>query len=165
MTDDDHPDEAAHTDPLEQAQAPQQADDQVITTEPEAHPPRRRWLSVRHASHQHPVALPIGAGSAGLLLGAGVTAALFTAYAPVEQMPAALHAMPPARINHAPPPQIWPGPLPPRGAHPLDDPPPPPPPGWGPPPPPFGGPPPPPPGWGPPPPPPPPGPWGPPPPP
>jgi hypothetical protein len=165
---------------------PEAPDHRAETAEPDAQAPPRRWLSIRQASHQHPVSLPIGAGFAGLILGAGITAALLTAYAPVDQPPTAYTALPagpPARVDQAPTPRTWPRAPSPHGLRPLDDPPPPPPgwgpgtpppfggpppppawgpppPGWGPPPPPFGGPPPPPPGWGPGAPPP--GPWGPP---
>ncbi|MDT5355200.1 MAG: hypothetical protein QOJ56_3732 [Mycobacterium sp.] len=156
-----------------------QVDDQGTMPEQIEKPRRRRWVCLSEAAHQHPAWMPIGAGVAGLVVGAGVTAALFAAYVPpTPALPAAgaaLREAPPVGVDAAPPPRTWTGPPPLHGPYALDDPLPPPPPpgappppGWGPPPPPGG--PPPPPGWGPPPPPgpgappPPPG-WGPPPPP
>ena len=45
-------------------------------------PRRRRGVGLREAAHRHPVWMPIGTGVAGLVVGAGVTAALFAAGVP-----------------------------------------------------------------------------------
>ena len=150
------------TDHPNQEMRSERVDDQETMLEQIEKARRRRWVGLREAARRHPVWMPIGAGVAGLVVGAGVTVALFAAAVPpTPALPAAgaaLREAPPVGVDAAPPPRTRTGPPPLRGPRALDDPLPPPPPpgappppGWGPPPPPPGGPPPPP-GWGPPPP-------------
>ncbi len=159
--DDNRADTVTHHPDQEMTSGPGDAQDTM--PEQREQPRRRRGVGLREAAHRHTLWMPIGAGVAGLLVGAGVTAALFAANVPpspaLPAAGAALREAPPVGVDAAPAPRTWTGPPPPHGPRALDDPPPPPPPpgappppGWGPPPPPPGGPLPPP-GWGPPPPP------------
>jgi hypothetical protein len=66
-------------------------------------PRRRRGAGFREAAHQHPVWMPIGTGVAGLVVGAGVTAALFAAGVPPTAAPPAAGAAQ-RETPHPPPP-------------------------------------------------------------
>ena len=83
----------------DQEMTSERVDDQETMLEQIEKARRRRWVGLREAAHRHPVWMPIGAGVAGLVVGAGVTAALFATYLPpTPALPAAG-----AALREAPP--------------------------------------------------------------